>query len=51
MDIEIKNKSEILRIYENNRKNAKTDAEKVKLDNSIAKVKKEIEDLKKAQTK
>ena len=45
MDIDIKNENEILRIYENNLKNAKTDAEKAKWNNSIVKLQSEINKL------
>ena len=45
MDIDIKNENEILRIYENNLKNAKTDAEKAKWNDSIVKLQSEINKL------
>lgn len=45
MDIDIKNEHEILRIYENNLKNAKTDAEKAKWNDSIVKLQSEINKL------
>lgn len=49
MNIEIKNKNEILRIYENNEKKAKTDKEKAMWENDIEKVKAEISKLEAAQ--
>lgn len=49
MNIEIKNKNEILRIYENNEKKAKTDKEKAIWANNIEKEKAEISKLEAAQ--
>lgn len=43
--LDIKNEKEILRIYENNAKKAKTDSEKANWTNSAEKIKNEISEL------
>ncbi|WP_294353080.1 hypothetical protein [uncultured Clostridium sp.] len=45
IEIDIKNENELLRVCENNLKNAKSDTEKTKLNNSISKIKAEISRL------
>ena len=45
IDIDIKNENELLRVYENNLKNAKTDKEKKAINNCIEKKEAEISKL------
>lgn len=47
--IDIKNKNEILRVYENNLKKASSDQDKAKLKSSIANLKMEIGKLEEAE--
>lgn len=45
IEIDIKNENELLRVCENNFKNAKNDTEKAKLNNKISSLKSEISRL------
>lgn len=47
-EIDIKNENELLRVYEHNLQNAKSDAEKSKINSYIDRAKKEISNIKAA---
>ena len=47
-EIDIKNENELLRVYEHNLQNAKSDAEKTKINSNIDRAKKEISNFKAA---
>ena len=47
-EIDIKNENEILRVYEHNLQNAKSDSERSKINSYIDRAKKEISNLKAA---